>query len=116
MPLEKERGFWQKKGERGSNSLGIRFSSLSSSGGETGVVLILQILESEVGINLGGVDGGMSQKLLDQAEIGPILEKVSREGVADFVRVEGEIGSDFLFDFVEDVFEASNRQSPTSVV
>lgn len=41
-------------------------------------------------VNLGRRDVGVAQKLLNHSQVGPILQEVSREGVAQ------EMGVDFL--------------------
>ena len=43
-------------------------------------------------IDLGGVDGCMTEELLDRAYIGAVVEKVRRKDVAEYVR------GDFLRD------------------
>jgi hypothetical protein len=51
------------------------------------VVDLRQVLEIEVRIHLGGADVGVTQELLDPAQITAGLEQVRCEGVAEHVRV-----------------------------
>ncbi len=41
--------------------------------------------DGDVGIDLGGVEPGVAEQLLDEADVGPVLEHVGGAGVAQQV-------------------------------
>ena len=51
------------------------------------VVHLRQMLEIQVGIDLGGADVGMAQQFLDRAQIAARLQQVRREGMAQHMRM-----------------------------
>src|SRR5262245_40707380 len=46
-----------------------------------------QVSPVEVGVDRGGGDGSMTQRLLDHAQVGPALQQVRRERVTQGMRV-----------------------------
>jgi hypothetical protein len=48
-----------------------------------------QVRVGDVGVDLGRVDGGVAEELLDGADVGAVAEEVGREGVAERVRRDG---------------------------
>jgi len=51
------------------------------------VVHLRQMLEIQVGVDLGGADVGMAQQFLNRAQIAARLQQVRREGMAQHVRM-----------------------------
>ena len=68
------------------------------------MVLLVELLHADVGIDLGGIDARMAKHLLDHQKIRPIVEKVGRERVAQFMGMKPKIQARFLVDDFENVF------------
>jgi hypothetical protein len=67
-----------------------------------GVGVVVSVAEAffcDVGVDLGGGEGGVAEEGLDGTEVGPVVEEVGREGVAEFVGgdVEGDGGEGEVF-------------------
>ncbi len=71
------------------------------------LVDLLKSLVVDVGINLGGGNIGVSEKLLDHPQIGSVLEEVCGKGVAQEVWVdvlfEPGLAGTFLHDFPDTI-------------
>ena len=52
------------------------------------LVDFFELLVGDVGIDLGGSDGGMAQHRLDAPDIGAVLEEVSRKAMAESMRMD----------------------------
>ena len=48
-----------------------------------------ELHDGDVGVDLGGVEPGMAEQLLDEADVGPVLQHVGRAGVAEQVAGAG---------------------------
>ncbi len=64
------------------------------------VIGITQTLLRDVGVDLGGREGGMPKESLDRSQVGTVIEEVSGKGVTKFMRGDiernGRLGEVFL--------------------
>lgn len=54
-----------------------------------GTVDLLQLLDADLGVNLGGGEFGVAEKLLDEADVGSVFEHQGGAGVAQQVATAG---------------------------
>jgi len=52
-------------------------------------VNLAQLHDRDVGVDLGGIEPGMAEHLLDEADVGPVLQHVGRAAVAQQVAGAG---------------------------
>jgi hypothetical protein len=67
-----------------------------------GVGVVVSVAEAffcDVGVDLGGGEGGVAEEGLDGTEVGPVVEEMSGKGVTEFVGgdVEGNSGLGEVF-------------------
>ena len=73
-----------------------------------------QSLIVHVGINLGGGDVGMSEKLLNDPEVCTVLEQMSGKGVAQEVGIHVLFNAGLPGTFLDDLSNAVGTEWPTS--
>ena len=76
-----------------------------------GIVGVTQAFLGDVGVDLGGGEGGVPQEGLDASQVGSIVEQVGGEGVSQLVGgdVEGNVGQgEVLLEVGHDVVEVGD--------
>lgn len=73
------------------------------------LVDVAQPVAGDVGVDLGGADGGMAEEFLDDAEVGAVFEQVRGEAVSQHVR--GDAARDAgVFDAFLDALPHGDRR------
>ena len=67
-------------------------------------------------IDLGRTEVGVSQEFLHDAQIGPVVEQMGREGMAQHVRMNGLVETGLHGVFVEQILDPPGRERLVGMV
>ena len=79
-----------------------------SGAGVGGIIDLLHAGGGDMGVDLGGAEVGVAEKLLDAAEVGAVVEEVGGEAVPEFVRADLEADGGVAQVFLQEVADGAH--------